>query len=330
MIQEGRVKVGGKVVCLLGTKADPLKDRIEVDGKPLHASGPKKYILLYKPKNVISSVSDPEGRPVVCDLVKKAVKGRLYPVGRLDYDAEGVLILTNDGEITTKLIHPKYGVKKKYLVKVKGIPSAAALSKIRNGISLDDGLTAPARARFVRSTQQKNSWIEITVTEGRNRLIKRMCMAIGHPVAKLKRVEFAGLNLKGLKGAEFRALTEKEIAWLKTLTDKEDGQTIKKSRKGWAEKTKPKAKPRVSRNKDRGLNATSKPKPRAKPKATSKPKPRAKPKAASKPKPKARPKVGAKPKPKAKPKVGTKAKPKTRPKTKTKTTSRARKKPNSK
>lgn len=268
MIEEGRVKVGGKVVTLLGTKADPVRDRIEVDGKPLHANGPKKYILLYKPKSVISSVSDPEGRPVVTDIVKKAVKARLYPVGRLDYDAEGVLILTNDGELTTKLIHPKYEVKKKYLVKVKGIPSAATLSRIRTGVKLEDGLTAPAGARFVRSTKQKNSWIEITVTEGRNRLIKRICMAIGHPVAKLKRVEFAGLNLKGLTGGEFRELSEKEIAWLKKLTDKVDGGPVKKSRKGWAEKTKTKTKPKTK--------AKSDPKPRPKPKSKPKTKPKAK------------------------------------------------------
>ena len=232
------MKVGGKVITLPGTKADPVKDRIEVDGRPLCSTGPKKYILLFKPKGVISSVKDPEGRPVVTDLVKPAIKARLYPVGRLDYDAEGVLILTNDGELTTKLIHPKFKVKKKYLVKVKGVPSAQTLKKIKLGVSLSDGVTAPASARFVRSTTlQKNSWIEITVTEGRNRLIKRICMAIGHPVAKLKRVEFAGLNLKGLNGGEFRELTEKEVAWLKTLTQRDDGQPKKKSRKGWAEKT---------------------------------------------------------------------------------------------
>ncbi len=293
------MKVGGKVVTLLGTKADPLQDRIEVDGKPLHSGGPKKYILLYKPKGVISSVSDPEGRPVVCDLVK--TKTRLYPVGRLDYDAEGVIILTNDGELTTKLIHPKYGIKKKYLVKVKGMPGAQALAKIRNGVRLEDGLSAPASARFVRSTKQKNSWIEITVTEGRNRLIKRMCMAVGHPVAKLKRVEFAGLNLKGLKGGECRELSEKEIAWLYILTEKADGKPVKKSRKGWAEKTKTKT------NQKTGKKTAAKTTKKTGPKTKAKPKPRVKPKT----KPKARPKTGVKTKPRAK----------------TKTTSRARKKP---
>ncbi|MBE9532437.1 MAG: rRNA pseudouridine synthase, partial [Proteobacteria bacterium] len=198
MIQEGRVTVAGKRVTQLGTKADPLKDRIEVDGKPINPLGEKTYVLLYKPRGTISSASDPEGRPVVTDLIKKAIKARLYPVGRLDYDTEGVLLLTNDGELTTKLIHPKYAIEKKYLVKVRGVPAEKTLAKLRAGVRLEDGLTAPARVRFVRSTKE-NSWIEIVVTEGRNHLIKRMCLAVRHPVSKLKRLEFAGLNLRGLK-----------------------------------------------------------------------------------------------------------------------------------
>ena len=140
--------MGGKKITLLGTKADPLKDRIEVDGKQLNPSGPKIYILLYKPKGTISSANDPEGRAIVTDLVKKTIKTRLYPVGRLDYDAEGVLLLTNDGELTTKLIHPKYAIEKKYLVKVKGVPSEKTLAKLKGGVRLEDGLTNPARVRF--------------------------------------------------------------------------------------------------------------------------------------------------------------------------------------
>ncbi len=224
------MKVGGKVITLLGTKADPLKDRIEVDGKPLNPSGKKFYILLYKPKGVISSSSDPEGRPVVTDLVKKATKARLYPIGRLDFDAEGVLLLTNDGELTTKLIHPKYAIEKKYLVKVRGVPTEKTLAKLRAGVRLEDGLTAPAKVRFVRATKE-NSWIEIVVTEGRNHLIKRMCLAVRHPVSKLKRVEFAGLDLRGLKSSEFKILNDREVARLKSLTEK---KVQKGKGAGWA------------------------------------------------------------------------------------------------
>ena len=222
--------VGGKRITELGTKADPLKERIEVDGKPLNASGPKIYLLLYKPKGTISSASDPEGRPVVTDLIKKATKARLYPVGRLDYDAEGVLLLTNDGELTTKLIHPKYAIEKKYLVKVKNVPNEKTLARLRAGVRLEDGLTAPAKVRFVRSTKE-NSWIEITVSEGRNHLIKRMCMAVRHPVSKLKRIGFAGLDLRGLKVSEYKVLNEREITRLKALTEKK----IEKGKgAGWA------------------------------------------------------------------------------------------------
>ena len=222
--------MGGQRITELGTKADPLKERIEVDGKLLNPRGPKVYILLYKPKGTISSSDDPKGRPIVTDLVKKATKTRVYPVGRLDFDTEGVLLLTNDGELTTKLIHPKYEIEKKYLVKVRGVPNEKTLAKLRAGVRLEDGLTAPAKVRFVRSTAE-NSWIEIAVTEGRNHLIKRMCLAVRHPVSKLKRVEFAGLNLRGLKISEYKVLNDREIARLKAQTEK---KVQKGKGTGWA------------------------------------------------------------------------------------------------
>ena len=145
----------------------------------------------------------------------KKVKARVFPVGRLDYDAEGALMLTNDGELTNRLIHPSREVPKRYLVKVRGVPDDKTLQKLRAGVYLEDGRTHPAEVRFVRATQQENSWIEITVTEGRNRLIKRMCKRVGHPVQKLKRVEFAGLKLTRLKLGEFRRLTDREVERLK-------------------------------------------------------------------------------------------------------------------
>lgn len=207
--------VNRETVTELGAKADPSKDRITVDGKLISSSGPKIYVLLNKPKGYISSVSDPENRPVVVDLLTK-VKGRVYPVGRLDYDAEGVLLLTNDGDFSNKLIHPNFKVAKKYLVKVRDVPSKEDIDKLEKGVWLDDGKTLPAKAHLVRQTKE-NSWIELTVFEGRNRLVKRMCQAVGHPVAKLQRVEFAGIRLGNMKPGDWRFLTPAEIERLKAL-----------------------------------------------------------------------------------------------------------------
>ena len=215
LILEGRVTVNGKTITELGAKADPSSDRIEVDGKRISVKGPKVYLLLNKPKGYISSVSDEHNRPVVTQLVSR-VRARVYPVGRLDYDAEGVLLLTNDGDLSNKLIHPTFQVPKTYLVKVKGIPPKEKLEKLEKGVFLEDGRTLPAKAKFVRATEE-NSWIELTVFEGRNHLVKRMCMAIGHPVQKLKRVDFAGIKVGKLKPGEFRPLTEKELETLKGL-----------------------------------------------------------------------------------------------------------------
>ena len=214
-ITDGRVMVNRVVVTELGAKADIVKDLIQIDGKSLTTpKGPPQYILLYKPKGFISALSDPLGRPVVTELVKSKV--RLFPVGRLDYDAEGVLLLTNDGDFSNKLIHPRFSVPKTYLVKVRDVPTQSEIEKLERGVYLEDGRTLPAKARLVRKTTE-NSWIELTVTEGRNRLVKRMCMAIGHPVAKLKRISFAGVSLGSLKPGQWRPLTEREIERLKSL-----------------------------------------------------------------------------------------------------------------
>ncbi len=214
LILQGRVTVNNETVNELGAKADPVNDRIQVDGLDISTKGPKVYILINKPRGVISSVADPLKRPVVTDLVN--VNERVFPVGRLDFDAEGVLILTNDGELTNRLIHPNFSIPKKYLVKVKDVPDKADLDRLANGVRLDDGITLPASARFIKKTQE-NSWIELIVTEGRNRLVKRMCLAIGHPVAKLKRIEFAGIKLGKLEPGQYRFLTEDEVDHLKGL-----------------------------------------------------------------------------------------------------------------
>ncbi len=224
MIAAGRVEVNHKVVSVMGVKVDLDVDIVTVDGRRIAGDkGPKLYILLNKPKGVISALSDPAKRPVVTDLLKR-VKVRVWPVGRLDYDAEGALLLTNDGFLGNRLIHPRYSVPKKYMVKVRGVPSGAKLAKLERGISLADGRTLPCKARFDRHTNTKeNSWIELTVYEGRNRLVKRMCQAIGHPVSKLKRLEFAGLKLGGLKLGGYRKLTKGEVERLKDL-NRADGK----------------------------------------------------------------------------------------------------------
>ncbi|HLC17649.1 MAG TPA: pseudouridine synthase, partial [Thermodesulfobacteriota bacterium] len=214
MILEGRVSVNGVTVTELGTKVDPFRDDVMVDGRRIGGGRREPtYILLNKPRGHISAASDPLGRPVVVDLVKD-IGTRVFPVGRLDYDAEGVLLLTNDGELSNRLIHPRYRVPKKYLVKVKDVPTEGDLEKLEKGVMLDDGKTLPAKARLVKETG-KNSWIELVVTEGRNRLVKRMCAKIGHPVSKIKRTGFAGIALKGLKPGEWRLLTPGEVAMLK-------------------------------------------------------------------------------------------------------------------
>ncbi len=217
--------VNRKMVSMMGVKVDLDVDVVTVDGRRLTGhKGPKLYILLNKPKGVISALSDPEKRPVVTDLLK--IKTRVWPVGRLDYDAEGALLLTNDGDLGNRLIHPRYSIPKRYMVKVRGVPSGAKLAKLERGISLEDGRTRPCKARLDRTTNTKeNSWIELIVYEGRNRLVKRMCQAIGHPVNKLKRLEFAGLNIRGLKPGKHRKLTKAEVERLKSLnTQKTDGK----------------------------------------------------------------------------------------------------------
>ncbi|MFQ5464585.1 MAG: pseudouridine synthase [Thermodesulfobacteriota bacterium] len=213
LIAEGRVVVNGRVATELGTKADPARDRIEVDGRVISTSGPKVYMLLNKPRGVISALSDPGGRPVVTDLLKR-LRTRVFPVGRLDFDAEGVILLTNDGDLSNRLIHPTFRVAKTYQVKVRGVPDAKDLARLAGGVRLEDGRTLPARAHLVRETKE-NSWLELTVYEGRNHLVKRMCAAVGHPVSKLKRTGFAGLTPGRLKPGEWRRLTAREVERLK-------------------------------------------------------------------------------------------------------------------
>jgi 23S rRNA pseudouridine2605 synthase len=213
-----RVTVNGEIVAELGSKADPDHDAICVDGKPLERSEPFVYFLLYKPKGYVTTVSDPQGRPTVLDLMKQ-IPARVYPVGRLDYASEGLLLMTNDGDLAQKLTKAGSHVPKTYLVKISGKPPEQALARLRSGISipLDDGRrvkTSPAKIRLAEDAA--NPWYEMVLIEGRNRQIRRMFDAVGFRVEKIKRVKLGPLTLDVPPG-KFRALTDGEVAQLKSL-----------------------------------------------------------------------------------------------------------------
>lgn len=211
LILEGRVAVGGKEVRELGVKVDPAKQEIRVDGERIRPK-PPTYLLFYKPRGYLCTRKDPEGRPTIYHLLKGYT--HLFSVGRLDYDAEGLILLTNDGEMAYNLTHPKNKVEKIYLVKVKGIPEEKDLRRLRRGILLDGRMTAPAQISFIRKTW-RNSWLKVTIYEGRYRQIKRMFIAIGHPVAKIKRVGFAFLRIGALRPGTYRLLSREEVERLK-------------------------------------------------------------------------------------------------------------------
>ncbi|MEY2192323.1 23S rRNA pseudouridine(2605) synthase RluB [Neobacillus sp. BF23-41] len=215
LIKEGRVKVNGKVVTELGLKVSS-SDKVEVNEIQIEKEEPV-YFLLYKPRGVISSVNDEKGRKVVTDFFPH-LKERIYPVGRLDYDTSGLLVLTNDGEFANLLMHPKSEIDKVYVAKIKGTPSKENLRKLEKGIRLEDGKTAPARVKLLSADNKKQSAIvEITIHEGRNRQVRRMFEAIGHDVLKLKRERYAFLTLNGLKTGDARELTPHEVKQLRAL-----------------------------------------------------------------------------------------------------------------
>ncbi|EKN69651.1 pseudouridine synthase [Neobacillus bataviensis LMG 21833] len=215
LIKEGRVKVNGKVVTELGVKVSP-SDKVEVNEIQIEKEEPV-YFLLYKPRGVISSVSDDKGRKVVTDFFSH-FKERIFPVGRLDYDTSGLLLLTNDGEFANLLMHPKNELDKVYVAKIKGIPLRENLRKLEKGIRLEDGKTAPAKVNLLSVDKKKQTAIvEITIHEGRNRQVRRMFEAIGNEVLKLKRERYGFLTLNGLKTGEARELTPHEVKQLRAL-----------------------------------------------------------------------------------------------------------------
>ena len=214
LIREGRITVNGRL-ARIGDKVDPSKDHIKVDDRLVASPAAKAYLMMHKPKHVVTTAEDPEGRAVVMDLVKRKLP-RLFPVGRLDYDAEGILLLTNDGEMAHRLSHPSFQVPRTYWVKVKGKPTPEEIRKLSQGITLEDGPTAPCRI-VPRREARENAWLEMTLREGRNRQVKRMWERMGHPVLKLRRVSFAGLSLGSLKAGEYRHLRPSEVEKLKKL-----------------------------------------------------------------------------------------------------------------
>ncbi len=212
IIQSGRVRVNGQIVREMGTKVDPVRDRVEVDGKRISAEA-IVTIIMNKPRGVVCTRSDPEGRATVIELVK-GIRERLYPVGRLDFATSGALLLTNDGDLSYALTHPKHGVEKKYLLKIRGRVSNDILDKWRTGVNIGDATTRPAQI-FKVEEEDNFTWIEITLKEGRNRQIRRMGEATGLDVVKLKRISFAGITIEKLRVGQYRYLTQKELSRLK-------------------------------------------------------------------------------------------------------------------
>lgn len=217
LILEGRVKVNGEVIKELSYKIDDSKDSVEVDGNKISLNQKNIYIVLYKPEGYITTVKDQFNRPSVVDLVKD-IDERLYPVGRLDYETSGLLILTNDGDLTYKLTHPKHNVEKVYKAKIKGMPTASEIRNFETGLEIEDYKTAPAKIKLTKTFRDKGfSECEITIHEGRNRQVRKMCRAINHPVLNLKRIKMGEIGLKNLEVGKYRHLTKEEVDYLKKL-----------------------------------------------------------------------------------------------------------------
>jgi 23S rRNA pseudouridine2605 synthase len=206
LIAEGRVTVNGEV-AELGRRVDAARDLIEIDGAAISVAEGLVHYLLNKPRGVVTTASDPQGRPTVVSLVPP--EPRVFPVGRLDVDTEGLLLLTNNGELAHRLTHPSFGVEKEYVAEVRGRPSPAVLRALRNGVDLDDGRTAPAKVALVEPTV-----LRVTIHEGRNRQVRRMCEAVGHPVVRLVRVRIGPVTDRRLPPGEWRPLTTKELRGL--------------------------------------------------------------------------------------------------------------------
>ncbi len=219
LIEQGRVEVNGRVVNTLGSKADPDADDIRVDGRRLKLGGERKYYLMYKPRGVVSTRSDPQQRETVVDVLAKAgVRGYFYPVGRLDYDSEGLILLTNDGALAEHVLHPKHELERAYEARVLGIPDARDLARLARGIVIDGRRTQPAQVRMIRSYPDKaepQSLVEIVIREGRNRQVRKMFEGTGHHVMELRRTRIGPITDRRLRPGQVRALTSAEVQALR-------------------------------------------------------------------------------------------------------------------
>lgn len=213
LIESGRVKVNGNTVSTMGVTVDPQKDTVEVDNRVVRAVEQKEYLLLYKPIGYVTTLKDEFDRPTVRELVREAGV-HVFPVGRLDMDTSGILLLTNDGELANRLSHPSYGVEKEYLARVHDLPSPETLEQLAGGVALEDGLTAPAKVRLVKGGKP-TSVVSLAIKEGRNRQVRRMLDAVEHPIVSLKRTRFGPLTLAGMREGQWRRLSEKEVAELR-------------------------------------------------------------------------------------------------------------------
>lgn len=216
------MSVNGTAVTALGTKADPDADDIRVDGRRVKGPQRRRYLLLYKPRGYITTRSDPQQRPTVLDLLTRGgVREYVYPVGRLDYDSEGLLLLTSDGDLAARLTHPRHGVEREYEVRVRGVPDEHALERLSKGVSLEGRRTAPARvelARVVEGEHGPQALLSFVIREGRNRQVRNMCDAIGHPVVRLRRVRIGPIVDDHIRPGEFRDLTAREVERLQRVS----------------------------------------------------------------------------------------------------------------
>lgn len=213
-IAAGRVRVNGEV-AVLGRRVDPKRDRIELDGVRVQADDTLVHYLLHKPAGVVSTSSDPEGRPTVISLVP--AEPRVFSVGRLDFETEGLIIITNDGDLAHRLMHPSHGVEKEYLAEVDGVPSPGALRRLRDGVELDDGITAPARVTIV-DRSEGSAIVSLVLHEGRKRQVRRMCAEVGHPVRRLVRVRIGPIADRALRPGEWRVLSGAEVRAVDAVT----------------------------------------------------------------------------------------------------------------
>lgn len=268
LIRAGRVTVNGAVVTALGSRADPVRDAIAVDGERLPPAAPARTVLLHKPRGVVTTLADPEGRPTVRDLLPPGAP-RLFPVGRLDVNSTGLVLLTNDGRLAARLMHPRHEVVRVYQAKVRGQPDEAALNRLRRGVRLEDGKTAPAKVRVLERLPTK-TWLEVTVHEGRTHLVRRMCDAVGHPVEKLARVRIGPLALGDLPAGAWRELLPREQRALAEAAGLSGGRGGARARRARGTPPRRRRPPPASRPRVAACDAAAPP-PEARPRAPRRP-----------------------------------------------------------